>query len=133
MEKKSEPVVMQRICRYAKQLYDKCHPSLLVVACNTASTLVLPTLRTILPIPVVGVIPAIKPAASLSTNKCIGLLATPGTVKRAYVKELISTHATTCHVACIGSSELVLLAESRFKGEYVSIDKINSILQPFLH
>ena len=129
---KSEPVVIQRICRYAKQLYDKCHPALLVVACNTASTLVLPALRKILPIPVVGVIPAIKPAASLSANKCIGLLATPGTVKRTYVKELIATHAPTCHVACIGSSELVLMAESRFKGEEVSIDKIATILQPFL-
>ncbi len=55
--------------------------AIVVIACNTASTLVLPELRAQLTIPVVGVVPAIKPAAAISKRKHIGLLATPGTVK----------------------------------------------------
>ena len=66
---------------------------LVVIACNTASTIALPSLRTALSIPVVGVVPAIKPAAALTRNGCIGLLATPGTVSRDYTHELIAQFA----------------------------------------
>lgn len=104
---------------------------LVVVACNTASTIVLPTLREQLTIPVVGVVPAIKPAAALSERKVIGLLATPATVQRAYIDSLISQFASDCDVMRIGSTRLVEMAEEKLRGEAVSIEEVREILQPW--
>ena len=83
----------------------------LVVACNTASTLALHHLRTALPIPVVGVVPAIKVAAGLTSSGHIGLLATPATVNRPYTDQLIDDFAGHCQVHRFGSANLVQWAE----------------------
>lgn len=103
---------------------------IVVVACNSASTLILPSLRAKLSIPIVGVVPAIKPAAEITKNKHIGLLATPGTVVRSYTHDLIQRFATDCEVQCFGSSELVLLAEAKMAQEYVDQQLIEKILLP---
>lgn len=71
---------------------------MVVVACNTASTVVLPALREHFNFPIVGTVPAIKPAAAISETKVIGLLATKGTVARPYVDELIRKYAQDCTV-----------------------------------
>jgi len=107
--------------------------AIVVIACNTASTLVLPELRAQLTIPVVGVVPAIKPAATISKRKHIGLLATPGTVKRAYTKELINHFASDCQVELFGCSELVLLAEAKAAGQAIDIAAIKKLLQPVIY
>lgn len=106
--------------------------SMVVIACNTASTLILPSLRAVLNIPVVGVVPAIKPAALLSRNKHIGLLATPGTIKRAYTHELIDQFASGCSVELYASSELVMLAEQKAAGNPVTQQELAQILSPIL-
>jgi len=103
---------------------------IVVIACNTASTLVLPALRHCLSIPVVGVVPAIKPAAQLSQRHHIGLLATPGTVKREYTHELIRKFAGDCRVELFGSSELVMLAEQKMAGIPVSQSQLQKLLVP---
>jgi glutamate racemase len=103
---------------------------IVVVACNTASTLVLPHLRRLLTIPVVGVVPAIKPAAMLSTKKHIGLLATPGTVKRDYTQTLIQQFAGDCKVELFGTSDLVLLAEQHVARQKIDMDKLHNLLEP---
>lgn len=82
-----------------------------VIACNTASTVVLPALRARLSIPVVGVVPAIRPAAAASASGVIGLLATPGTVKSAHVATLIERFAGHCRVLKVGAPGLAALAE----------------------
>lgn len=87
-------------------------PDLIVIACNTASTIVLPTLREQFSCPFVGVVPAIKPAAALSQTRCIGVLATPATVKREYTSALINEFAGDCEVILYGSDKLVRCAES---------------------
>ncbi|MEI6858783.1 MAG: glutamate racemase [Shewanella sp.] len=104
--------------------------SMVVIACNTASTLILPSLRAVLNIPVVGVVPAIKPAAELSRKNHIGLLATPGTIRRDYTHELIDQFAGDCTVELYGSSELVLLAELKAAGNLVTQQQLASILSP---
>jgi len=116
------------ITYHAKRL----NACIVVVACNTASTLVLPELRRQLSIPIVGVVPAIKPAAMLSKKKHIGLLATSGTVKRDYTHELIQQFAEGCKVELFGSSELVLLAE-QYVGQ-IPIDrlKLKQLLLPII-
>lgn len=108
----------------------RINASIVVVACNSASTLVLPILRQKLSIPVVGVVPAIKPAAALSKRRHIGLLATPGTIKRHYTKELIDNFAEDCQVELFGSSELVMLAESKLAGADVNMAMLENLLQP---
>ncbi|MGI2172381.1 glutamate racemase [Shewanella sp. MF05960] len=114
------------IAHHAQRL----NASIVVVACNTASTLVLPHLRRLLTIPVVGVVPAIKPAAMLSSKKHIGLLATPGTVKRDYTQTLIQQFAGDCKVDLFGTSDLVLLAEQYVARQKIDIDKLHNILEP---
>ncbi|KFZ36601.1 glutamate racemase [Shewanella mangrovi] len=111
-------------------LVEHIKADILVIACNSASTLVLPALRERLTIPVVGVVPAIKPAAKLSQSKHIGLLATPGTIKRRYTHELIAQYAHDCHVELFGSSELVLLAEQKCAGFHLDAAILTSLLQP---
>ncbi|WOT05168.1 glutamate racemase [Shewanella youngdeokensis] len=114
------------ICEYALQV----KAAIVVVACNSASTLILPILRQRLTIPVVGVVPAIKPAAKISKLRHIGLLATPGTIRRAYTQELIQAFAEDCQVDLFGSSELVMLAEAKLAGETVDMAKLNCLLAP---
>lgn len=108
-------------------------PALVVLACNTVSTLVLPELRALFDIPFVGVVPAIKPAAAMSKTKRIGLLATPATVNRPYTDQLIKDYASDCDVIRVGSSELVLEAEKLLRGQAVSADALQRILKPFIN
>nr|WP_087020474.1 glutamate racemase [Thaumasiovibrio subtropicus] len=104
---------------------------LVVIACNTASTVVLPPLREQLSIPVVGVVPAIKPAASASKVGVIGLLATPATVSRPYTDELISRFAEHCKVLRVGSTRLVEIAEDKLRGIPAPLGELAQILSPF--
>ena len=83
----------------------------IIVACNTASTVALPSLRALINIPIIGVVPAIKPAALKSKKKIIALLATPGTIHREYTENLIKKYANDCEVLKIGSAKLASIAE----------------------
>ncbi len=112
----TEQSVIDRVVRLISLAIERYTPDLIVIACNTASTLVLPHLRALLNIPVVGVVPAIKPAAQLSNSKVIGLLATPGTIQRQYTDELIRDFAADCEVVRVGSSELVEAIEANIMG-----------------
>ena len=89
----NEKQLVARVKYVIGQLVERYHPDLLVIACNTASTVALPHLRASIPLPVVGVVPAIKPAAFLSRTKTIGLLATNATVNRPYTLDLIAQYA----------------------------------------
>ena len=101
-------------------------PDLVVVACNTASTVnvVLPHLRAHFDVPFVGTVPPIKPAAALSRSRLISVLATPGTVARAYTKSLVDAHAGECRVTLVGSPRLAELATAELCGEPVSDDDV---------
>lgn len=110
-----------------------------IIACNTASTYVLPALRDCLSIPVVGVVPAIKPAAEYSRQHQtadkpahIGLLATPGTVSRRYTAELVQSFAADLQVSMLGTTELVKMAEDKLAGQPVDIKRLKQILAPWL-
>ncbi len=109
-----EQALVEHICLRISQLLREHPVDMLVVACNSASTTVLPALRQQLSIPVVGVVPAIKPAAQLSRSKVIGLLATPGTVSRPYTAELIRDFAADCCVISAGAAVLAPAVERYF-------------------
>ncbi len=76
--------------------------------------------------------PAIKPAARLTANGVVGLLATRATVKRPYTHELIARFANECQIAMLGSAELVELAEAKLHGDSVSLEELRRILRPWL-
>ena len=106
-------------------------PDLVVLACNTVSTLVLPELRAAFDVPFVGVVPAIKPAALRSKTKRIGLLATPATIARDYTDQLIADHAQDCIVIRKGDCDLVIEAENLLLGKDVSNEVLVSALEAF--
>lgn len=109
---KTEDFLQDRVAKLLQDTIKLLQPDLIVIACNTASTTALPRIRSMFSMPIVGVVPAIKPAAKLSKKKCIALLATPGTVKRRYTEFLINEFAYDCKVIKIGTESLVRLAES---------------------
>ncbi|GLS92272.1 glutamate racemase [Psychromonas marina] len=109
------------------------HPvDLVVIACNSASTVALEALRLHFSIPIVGVVPAIKPATRITTNNVIGLLATPATIERIYTRQLINEFAAGKTVLRIGSTELVKLAEDKLIGKPVALKDFKAVLAPWL-
>jgi glutamate racemase len=108
---KDDATLIERVLKVCGDAVAQQQPRMLVVACNTASTLVLPALRAALDIPVIGVVPALKVAAQASPGGNIGLLATPATVNRSYTDNLVHEFAAGCHVRRMGSTELVQWAE----------------------
>tara|TARA_R110001583_G_scaffold461_7_gene4320 strand:+ start:1317 stop:2126 length:810 start_codon:yes stop_codon:yes gene_type:complete len=107
-----EALLTEHICATVCRVLATHKVDLLVMACNSASTAVLPALRSQIAIPVVGVVPAIKPAAALSQSGVIGLLATPGTVSRPYTAQLIQDFAAHCQIIAVGSPELAPAVEN---------------------
>ncbi len=93
---------------------EACQPDAVVIACNTASTLILPGLRAKFELPFVGTVPAIKPAAAITQTKMISVLATPGTVTRDYTHGLLREFARDIDVALVGSPNLAGLVEQWF-------------------
>lgn len=113
---KSEQELLQRVVGLLERSLPVYQPQVVVIACNTASTLVLEELRRRFPVPFVGVVPAIKPAAQLSQTGVLAVLATKGTVNREYTHKLIQDFAQNKKVLLHGSAQLVLLAEQKLMG-----------------
>ncbi|MCW4114424.1 glutamate racemase [Aurantimonas sp. MSK8Z-1] len=106
-----EAALVERIVALFDDLLTEHDPALAVIACNTASTLVMPALRARFSIPFVGTVPAIKPAAERTRSGLVSVLATPGTVRRDYTRGLIDQFARECHVRLVGSARLAPMAE----------------------
>lgn len=113
---RSEEDLVARVVGVMDALIARLAPDAVVIACNTASTLVLPALRARYSIPFVGTVPAIKPACEGSLTKQVSVLATPGTVKRDYTQALIRDFAGDCRVTLVGSVHLAALAEAAMAG-----------------
>lgn len=123
-----ESVVIERCCRLIVKALEQYPCDAIVVACNTASTVALPHLRAITHVPVIGVVPAVKPAAACTQNQRIGILATPATVRRPYLDELIQKFAPHCRVERLGHPGLVQWAEDLVRGLAVPQTELNSVL-----
>lgn len=127
---KSDAALRDRLPGIAARLVEQARPDVFVIACNTASTLALAQVRARLSIPVVGTVPAIKPAAAESRTGVIGLLATPGTIRRQYTADLIHDFASHVSVILHGSIGLVRLAEAFAAGEPYDAHGFKAAQQP---
>ena len=113
-----EEALRARLISLFGELLEAYRPEIAVIPCNTASTLALADLRAAYPgTPFVGTVPAIKPAAERTRSGLVSVLATPGTVRRAYTRDLIQSFATQCHVRLVGSQNLARMAEAHIRGE----------------
>ena len=125
---KSETEIAGRVPALLGRLVERYRPRLVVIACNTASTIALSVIRAALDVPVVGTVPAIKPAALLSRTRVIGVLGTDATVRQPYVDYLSAEFAADCTVIRHGSAELVALAEAKLRGEAIDPDAVRTAI-----
>src|SRR5918912_973070 len=128
--RRSEAEIASRVPALLGRLVERYHPRLAVIACNTASTIALLHVRSALDLPVVGTVPAIKPAAETSKTRVIGVLGTEATVRQPYVGDLAAKFAADCTIIRHGSPELVELAEAKLAGELVTVDSVRAAAQP---
>ena len=127
---KSDAALQDRLPRIAEALVEAARTDVFVIACNTASTLALDAVRAKLTIPVVGTVPAIKPAVAVSRSKTIGLLATPGTIRRDYTAQLVAKYAGDATIVMHGSLSLVHMAEAIAAGEPVALEAFREVVRP---
>lgn len=126
-----EGALSRHIVALFRRLLAEHDPEIVVIACNTASTLVLSDLREAFPsTPFVGTVPAIKPAAERTRSGLVSVLATPGTVKRQYTRDLIREWASKCHVRLVGSDNLATLAEAYMRDGFVDEEAVRAEIAP---
>jgi glutamate racemase len=126
-----EPALRAHILKLFGELLERYDPEISVIACNTASTLVIDELRVAYPgHPFVGTVPAIKPAAERTRTGLVSVLATPGTVKRQYTRDLIRQWASKCHVRLVGSERLAGLAEAYVRHGFVDEEAVRAEIAP---
>ena len=128
--KRTEAEIASRVPALLGRLVERFHPRLTVIACNTASTIALDHARSALDLPIVGTVPAIKPAAEVSKTRVIGVLGTEATVRQPYVDDLAAKFASDCTIIRHGSPELVELAEAKLAGEEISLETVKAATQP---
>ena len=116
---KSEAEIAARVAGLLGRMTERWHPRLVCIACNTASTIALRIVREVLEVPVVGTVPAIKPAAALTRSGVIGLLGTAATIRQGYVDRLEAEFATGKRLIRHPAPGLVAAAEAKLRGELV--------------
>jgi glutamate racemase len=116
---KSEAEIAARVCGLLGRMAERYHPRLICIACNTASTIALAMVRDVLQIPIVGTVPAIKPAAAMTHTGVIGLLGTEATIRQTYVDRLEAEFAQGKQLLRFAAPELVAAAEAKMRGEAV--------------
>lgn len=125
---RSEAEIASRVPALLGRLVERFAPRVAIIACNTASTIALNHVRAALDLPVIGTVPAIKPAALASKTRVIGVLGTDATVRQPYVDRLTAEFASDCLVVRHGSAELVDIAEAKLRGTASDPDTVRRIM-----
>ena len=123
---KSEAEVAARVCGLLGRMAERWQPRLICIACNTASTIALEMVRDVLETPIVGTVPAIKPAAALSRTGVIGVLGTEATIRQGYVDRLEARFAQGKTLIRHGAGGLVALAEAKLRGQPISPEAVRA-------
>lgn len=125
-----ETALVDRMVDLFERLIERFAPTLSIVACNTASTLIMPALRERFDLPFVGTVPPIKPAAERTRSRMVSVLATPGTVRRPYIRQLISDFANDVDVRLVPATRLARQAEHYMQGEPVDREILLAEMAP---
>lgn len=126
-----EGALCERMVKLFGELIARWRPEICVIACNTASTIGISALREAYPDQeFVGTVPAIKPASERTSSGLVSVLATPGTVKRQYTRDLIEQYASKCHVTLVGSTKLAALAEAYMRGGFTDEEAVKNEIMP---
>jgi glutamate racemase len=125
-----EDEIIDRVVPMIGELIAAHAPDLVVIACNTISTLVMSHLREAYEVPFVGTVPAIKPACASSRTKRVSVLGTKGTVQREYTRALIRDFAQGCEVTLVGAANLASLAEAALSGGEIADREISDEIAP---
>ena len=128
--RRSEEELVGRVLPLMEELVAAHRPDLVVIACNTASTLVLPHLRARLAVPFVGTVPAVKPACMASRSRLVSVLGTEATVQREYTRVLIRDFGQGCDVTLVGAVHLASLAEKALRDEAIEDDAVAREIAP---
>lgn len=113
---KTEAQIAARVAGLLGRMTERFRPRLVCIACNTASTIALGTVRDVLEVPIVGTVPAIKPAAAMTRTGVIGLLGTAATVRQSYVDRLEQEFAADKRLLRHAAPGLVEAAEAKLRG-----------------
>lgn len=116
---KTEAEVAARVCGLLGRMSERLRPRLICIACNTASTIALAMVRDVLNVPIVGTVPAIKPAAERTRTGTIGLLGTAATIRQPYVDRLATEFAADKTLLRFAAGELVGAAEAKLRSRPV--------------
>lgn len=116
---KTEAQIAARVSGLLGRMTERFRPRLVCIACNTASTIALASVREVLEVPIVGTVPAIKPAAAMTQTGVIGLLGTQATIRQAYVDRLEQEFAQGKRLLRYGAPDLVAAAEAKLRGQAV--------------
>ena len=116
---KTEAQIAARVAGLLGRMAERFRPRLVCIACNTASTIALGMVRDVLEVPVVGTVPAIKPAAALTQTGTIGLVGTEATIRQAYVDDLEARFAHGTRLLRVAAPGLVAAAEAKLRGQPV--------------
>jgi len=125
-----EQALTARMVGLFESLIERFSPTVAIVACNTASTLIMPALRERFDMPFVGIVPAIKPAAERTHSGLVTVLATPGTVSRPYTQELIKKFAGSCEVKLVGATQLARMAEDHMQLRDIDLQLLREEIRP---
>ncbi|WP_325051119.1 glutamate racemase [Aurantiacibacter spongiae] len=125
---KTEAEIAARVAGLLGRMSERYAPRLVCIACNTASTIALGMVRDVLEIPIVGTVPAIKPAAAMTETGVIGLLGTAATIRQKYVNDLEAQFAADRKLIRFPAPELVHAAEAKMRGEKVDLAVIGDAI-----
>lgn len=123
---KSEAQIAARVAGLLGRMSERYRPRLICIACNTASTIALGMVREVLEVPIVGTVPAIKPAAAITQTGVIGLLGTEATIRQSYVDNLEGEFAADKQLVRFAAPELVQAAEAKLRGQAPSPEAIRA-------
>ncbi len=119
----------RQICSFLKTKQVKA----IVVACNTASALALPTIEKELDIPIIGVLrPGAGIAAAATQNGKIGIIATESTINSQVYSDEIKSHNPSVSVFGKACPLFVPLVEEGWIKDPVTVEVANRYLEPLL-
>jgi glutamate racemase len=127
---KDDAILIERLVALVQSAARGFRPDVAVLACNTASTVALTVMREKFAFPIVGTVPAIKPAAALTRTGLVSVLATPGTVAREYTRSLVAKFGGGARFTLVGSPRLAALAEMHGSGDLIDDAMIRAEIEP---